>query len=64
MTFDPVAFEYEETPDITISDGAVGKLNLLIYVVILTACVYYLFSAWSPANVDTLPQPLAVALLS
>jgi len=56
MLFDALAFEYEETADISISDVAVGKLNLLIYALILTACVYYLFTAWSPAIVGTLPQ--------
>ncbi len=57
MQFDPLSFEYDETPDIAVNDGEVGKLNILIYAVILAACIYYLFTAWSP---DTGPLPEAV----
>ena len=64
MQFDPLSFEYEETPDITIGDGAVGKLNVLIYVAILTACVYYLFSTWSPSEPSTLPKTVETGILS
>ena len=48
MQFDPVSFEYDETPDIKVADGKVGVLNLLVYVVITVACFYYLFTQWSP----------------
>jgi len=49
MQFDPISFEYNETPDIEIGDGAVGKLNILVYAVISISCVYYLLTQWSPA---------------
>ncbi len=58
MQFEPLSFEHEETPDIKVDDGAVGKLNILVYVVITIACVYYLFTQWS--RPDTVPAPEAV----
>jgi len=50
MTFDPLSFEHDETPGITIADGAVGKLNIVIYAVLTIVCVYYLFAQWSPST--------------
>ena len=63
MIFDPLSFEYEETPDIAINDGEVGKLNMLIYAVILTACIYYLFSAWSPSDAGPLSEAVKTSAL-
>ena len=62
MQFDPLSFEYDETPDIPVGDGAVGKLNFLVYAVILTACIYYLFSAWSPTDATVLPTAVEVSM--
>jgi len=50
MQFDPLSFEYEETPRITIGDGKVGILNILVYAAITVACICYLFAEWSPPN--------------
>jgi len=50
MTFDPLSFEHNETPGITIADGAVGRLNMVVYAVLIIICVYYLFAEWSPST--------------
>jgi hypothetical protein len=63
MHFDPQSFEYDETPDIAINDGEVGKLNMLIYAVILAACVYYLFTAWSPSDTGPLSKAVKTSVL-
>ena len=62
MQFDPLSFEYDETPDIAVADGKVGVLNILVYVVITVACIYYLFSAWSPADVSVLSDTVEVSM--
>ena len=56
MPFDPLSFEHEETPDIAIDNGKVGVLNILVYAVITIACVYYLFTQWSPASASPAPE--------
>lgn len=62
MQFDPLSYEYDETPDITVADGKVGVLNILVYVVITLACIYYLFSAWSPADASALSNAVEVGM--
>ena len=62
MQFDPLSFEYDETPDITVADGKVGVLNLLVYAVITLACIYYLFSAWSPVDASVLSDAVEVSM--
>ena len=56
MQFDPTSFAYEEAPDITVGDGKVGILNILVYAAIAIACIFYLIAEWSPQNASPVPE--------
>jgi len=64
MQFDPTSFEYEETPDITIGDGKVGILNILVYAAITIACIFYLIAEWSPQGASPVAETTKTGALS
>ena len=64
MQFDPLSFEYEETPRITVGEGKVGILNILVYAAIIVACICYIFAEWSPSNASPILQTTDTKALS